>query len=62
VTGPGQIEALVRELAPGVLGTLVRRHRDFEACEDALQEALLSASVQWAKEGIPASPRGWPPS
>ena len=59
MTRPGEIEGLVRDLAPGVLGTLVRRYRDFEACEDALQEALLSASVQWAEDGIPSSPRGW---
>jgi RNA polymerase sigma factor (sigma-70 family) len=59
VTEPRELEALVRELAPVVLATLVRRHRDFEACEDALQEALLSASVQWAEDGIPSSPRGW---
>jgi RNA polymerase sigma factor (sigma-70 family) len=53
------IEALLRELAPRVLGTLVRRFGRFEACEDAVQEALLDASVQWPRDGAPANPRGW---
>ena len=38
------IEDLLRELAPQVLGTLVRRHSQFDACEDAVQEALLAAA------------------
>jgi RNA polymerase sigma factor (sigma-70 family) len=59
VTRPPDLEGLVRGLAPGVLATLVRRYRDFEACEDALQEALLAALGQWAEAGVPSSPRGW---
>lgn len=57
-TGP-RIEDLLRELAPQVLGTLVRRHGQFDTCEDAVQEALLAASMQWAEAGIPVSPRSW---
>ena len=38
---------LLRELAPQVLDALVRRHGRFDACEDAVQEALLDAAVQW---------------
>ena len=53
------IEDLLRELAPQVLGTLVRRFGQFDACEDAVQEALLAASVQWAEDGVPDSPRSW---
>lgn len=52
-------EDLLRELAPQVLGTLVRRHGRFEGCEDAVQEAVLAAAVQWPAEGVPANPRGW---
>ena len=33
---------LLRDLAPAVLGALVRRYRDFGGCEDAVQEALLA--------------------
>jgi len=53
------IEDLLRELRPQVLGALVRRHGQFEECEDAVQEAVLAATVQWAAEGVPDSPRGW---
>ncbi|HEV2027626.1 MAG TPA: sigma-70 family RNA polymerase sigma factor [Candidatus Dormibacteraeota bacterium] len=54
-----RIEDLLRELAPQVLGTLMRRHEQLDACEDAVQEALLAASLQWAKKGVPENPRSW---
>jgi RNA polymerase sigma factor (sigma-70 family) len=50
---------LLRELAPQVLGALVRRYGHFDASEDAVQEALLAAATQWPDQGIPANPRGW---
>jgi len=50
---------LLRELAPQVLGALVRRYGRFDACEDAVQEALLAAAMQWPGEGLPAQPRAW---
>jgi len=56
---PPRIEDLLRELAPQVLGMLVRRHGQFDACEDAVQEALLAAARQWPKEGAPDNPRSW---
>ena len=37
----------------------MRRHGQFDACEDAVQEALLAAALQWAAEGVPANPRSW---
>ena len=52
-------ERLLRELTPQVLGAVMRRYRDFGACEDAVQEALFAASTQWPREGVPANPRGW---
>ena len=57
--GSQAIEVLLREAAPQVLGLVVRRFRDFAASEDAVQEALLAAALQWPKEGIPDNPRGW---
>jgi RNA polymerase sigma factor (sigma-70 family) len=54
-----RIEDLLRELSPQVLGTLMRRHDQFDACEDAVQEALLAAAQQWAKKGVPENPRSW---
>jgi predicted RNA polymerase sigma factor len=59
VTGQHRIEGLLREFAPQVLGTLVRRYGQFDACEDAMQEALLAAAVQWPAEGVPDRPRSW---
>ena len=50
---------LLRELAPQVLGAVIRRFRDFAAAEDAVQEALLAAATQWPKEGVPDNPHGW---
>ncbi|MGC2580656.1 MAG: sigma-70 family RNA polymerase sigma factor [Acidobacteriaceae bacterium] len=52
-------EHLLRELAPQVLGCVARRFRDFASAEDAVQEAMLAAFLQWPKEGIPENPRGW---
>ncbi len=50
---------LLRDLAPQVLGVVARRYGDFAAAEDAVQEALIAASVQWPSVGIPTNPRGW---
>jgi RNA polymerase sigma factor (sigma-70 family) len=52
-------ENLLRELTPQVLGAVTRRFGDFGAAEDAVQEALLAAALQWPKEGLPENPRGW---
>ncbi len=54
-----EIDDLLRTMAPQVLGALVRRYGGFDACEDAVQEALLAAAVQWPTDGLPASPKGW---
>ena len=52
-------EDLLRELAPQVLGAVVRRYGHFDSSEDAVQEALLAAATQWPEDGTPANPRGW---
>lgn len=54
-----RVEDLLRELAPQVLGSLLRRGGPFDASEDAVQEALVAASRQWPTEGVPRNPRGW---
>jgi RNA polymerase sigma factor (sigma-70 family) len=56
---PGSVEDLLRPLAPRVLGALVRRHGQFDACEDALQEAMIEALAQWPRDGIPDDPPVW---
>jgi RNA polymerase sigma factor (sigma-70 family) len=57
--GSPRVEDLLRELAPQVLGTLVRRHGQFDDCEDAVEEALVAAARQWPDEGVPENPRSW---
>ncbi|MEY2477138.1 MAG: hypothetical protein QOG87_2453 [Actinomycetota bacterium] len=57
--GRASTEGLLRELAPQVLGALVRRYRDFAAAEDAVQEALLAAASKWPVEGEPDDPQAW---
>jgi RNA polymerase sigma factor (sigma-70 family) len=59
VTGGAGLEQLLRELAPQVLGALARRYGQFDAAEDAVQEALVAAAEQWPERGVPDSPRGW---
>jgi RNA polymerase sigma factor (sigma-70 family) len=53
------IDDLLRELAPRVLGILVRKYGRFDACEDAVQEALLAAALHWPETGVPEHPRSW---
>lgn len=57
--GSRPLEDLLRTLAPQVLGLLIRRYSQFDACEDAVQEALLEASLSWPRDGIPDNPHGW---
>ncbi|MGW4945155.1 RNA polymerase sigma factor [Actinoplanes sp. NPDC004185] len=59
MTSARTVEDLLREFAPQVLGVLVRRFGDFDAAEDAVQEALLAAALRWPVDGVPDNPRGW---
>ena len=54
-----RLEDLLRTLAPQVLGAVVRRYGHFDTAEDATQEALLAAAMQWPDQGIPDNPRAW---
>ncbi len=53
----------VRRAAQDSYGRLVAilstRTRDLALAEDALSDALLSALVQWADDGVPDNPEGW---
>jgi len=51
-------EGTLRALVPGVLAALLRRGEDFDAAEDALQEALLEALRVWP-DHPPRDPRAW---
>jgi RNA polymerase sigma factor (sigma-70 family) len=48
----------LRALVPQVLAALVRRGEDFDAAEDALQDALLEALRTWP-ERAPEDPAAW---
>lgn len=52
-------DANVRAVIPLVTAALVRRYGGLADCEDAVQEALLEASVSWPKTGKPRDPRAW---
>jgi RNA polymerase sigma factor (sigma-70 family) len=54
-----EVEGLLRELAPQVLGLVARRFGDFGTAEDAVQDALLVAATRWSRDGVPANPRAW---
>jgi RNA polymerase sigma factor (sigma-70 family) len=57
---PGtEVDDVLRRVAPQALGTLVRRHASFVDCEDALQEALVTATAVWPERGVPRHPHGW---
>ncbi|ASW52938.1 RNA polymerase sigma factor [Plantactinospora sp. KBS50] len=58
VPAPWRDEGALRALVPRVLAGLVRRGEDFDAAEDALQEALLEALRVWP-EHPPRDPRAW---
>jgi RNA polymerase sigma factor (sigma-70 family) len=59
VTTAPDVEDLLRELAPQVLGALIRRYGDFADAEDAVQEALIAAATTWPTDGRPDNPLGW---
>ncbi len=54
-----QVEQIFREEFTGLFAWLVRSLRDFEAAEDALQEAFLIALRRWPADGVPPNPRAW---
>jgi RNA polymerase sigma factor (sigma-70 family) len=59
-SGPSPTVAhLLRDLSPRVLGALVRRYGDFASAEDVMQEALIAATEQWPRTGLPDNPSGW---
>jgi RNA polymerase sigma-70 factor (ECF subfamily) len=53
------IERIFRQESSRVLATLIRLLGDFDAAEEALQDAFVIALEQWRSEGIPSNPRAW---
>ncbi|HET7724776.1 MAG TPA: sigma-70 family RNA polymerase sigma factor [Propionibacteriaceae bacterium] len=59
MTDAHDVEGLLRAAAPRALGALVRRRGDFAEAEDAMQEALLAAVIEWQAAGPPDDPIAW---
>jgi RNA polymerase sigma factor (sigma-70 family) len=53
------IEDLLRDAAPQVLASVLRRFGHFADSEDAVQEAILAAAQRWPRQGTPDNPVGW---
>src|SRR5947209_14971190 len=53
------ITRVYREESARALATLIRLLGDFDAAEEALQDAFAAAVVQWERDGLPANPRSW---
>jgi RNA polymerase sigma-70 factor, ECF subfamily len=56
---PADVERIFREQFTGLLAWLIQSLRDFDAAEDALQEAFVIALRRWPSEGAPENPRAW---
>jgi RNA polymerase sigma-70 factor, ECF subfamily len=54
-----KVDEVYRAESRQVLATLIRLLGDFDAAEEALQEAFAAAMAQWPRDGIPANPRTW---
>jgi RNA polymerase sigma-70 factor (ECF subfamily) len=53
------IERTARNDGPRVLAALIRLTGDFDAAEDALQEAYARALSTWPRDGVPRSTGAW---
>ena len=53
------VEGVVRTEGRRVLAGLIRLTGDFDAAEDALQEAYVRALASWERDGIPDRPGAW---
>lgn len=54
-----RVDTVYRAESRQVLATLIRLLGDFDAAEEALQEAFAVATEQWPRDGIPTNPRAW---
>jgi len=54
-----RLDALWRTESRRVLATLIRLLGDFDAAEDGLAAAFVTALEQWPRDGVPANPRSW---
>lgn len=55
----GDVERVFRDESSRVLATLIRLLGDFDAAEEAMQDAFAAAVERWPRDGLPANPRAW---
>jgi len=53
------VETAARAERAAVLAVIAREVRDLALAEDAVQEALVAALVQWPRDGVPQRPGAW---
>jgi len=53
------VAAVWRIESARIVGALARSTGDFALAEDAAQEALAEALVNWPRDGVPANPAAW---
>ena len=53
------VEDVFREEYGRVVASLIRYLWDFDAAEEAIQEAFIVALARWPEEGVPQNPAAW---
>ena len=53
------VEEVFRREAGRIIAGLIRVSQSFDLAEEAMQDALASALVDWKRNGIPANPAAW---
>lgn len=53
------LDAVYRTDWSRIVATLIHQVGDFDAAEEAVQEAFAAAVTQWQRDGLPDSPRAW---
>src|SRR3989441_11408601 len=53
------LDSVPRSAWGRIVAALIRLFGDFDAAEEAAQEAFAVAVEQWPRTGVPESPRGW---
>jgi RNA polymerase sigma-70 factor (ECF subfamily) len=59
VDQPGVADRLFREQSGRAVATLIRVLGDFDAAEEAVQDAFLVALERWPGDGVPDNPGAW---
>src|SRR5215510_9124790 len=53
------VEQVFRRESGRIVAGLIRVSQSFDLAEEAMQDALASALVDWEKKGIPENPAAW---